>query len=77
MLKTEMVQERSGGGDQNVRSLEHNIFCHLEKASEEGVLEPRSYNTCSKVSLTPRNTEKLISLKSKTQNAVEEDHDQF
>lgn len=55
----------------------YDIFCHLAKASEEGVLELRSYKTCLKVSLTPRNTEKLISLKSKTQNTIEEDHDQF
>ena len=53
----------------------YNIFCHLAKASEEGVLEPGSYKTCLEVSVTPRNTEKLISLK--TENAVEEDCDQF
>ena len=53
----------------------HNIFCHLAKASEEGVLEQEATKPMSKYPSLPE-TEKLVSLKGKTQNTTE-DCDQF
>lgn len=74
------AENRDGAGTKWGRGSERqiseicNIFCHLA-ASEEGVAGAKKLQYLSQSILTPRNTEKLISLKSKTQNAVEEDHD--
>ena len=74
--KQRWCRNKVGEGIRTSDLWKHNVFCHLAKASQEGVLEQEATKPMSKYPSLPE-TEKLVSLKGKTQNTTEEDCDQF